>query len=211
MNDAPLSMHVLADWLEGRLSPEVADTVARQVGGGDERTAATVDWLRTFLDASSAFQLEQPPPLVRNRLRQHFRRAWGWDPEPPRTRDAERARKVFDSRVDLALSGVRGGGQAGDVVHLAFRAESADLVLDAYRIGDGKLRLDGQLLRNDRHEDVVVEATVRGLGIRMRTVDGDLLGRFSLTGVPDAVTDLDLDDGEVTVTVPLDLGHQDET
>lgn len=199
-----LPLRILADWLEGRLSAAKAETVAGAVAAGDSRTLVGVEWLRRFRDDSRALPLEQPPALVRARLHREFELRYG-EARPRVSRTPILARKTFDSRRDRSPAGVRGGGAVSGTIHLAYRAGSVDLVLDAYPIDDGRLRLDGQLLRSGSAKDVVVEASIRGPGIRLRTVDGDTLGRFSLAAVPVTATELEVDDGEIALMVTLDL------
>lgn len=64
----------LLDWLEGRLDADKAERVAVQVAEADERTLRTVDWLRGFLTAARGLPLEEPPPTVRQSLKQYFAR-----------------------------------------------------------------------------------------------------------------------------------------
>ena len=64
----------LLDWLEGRLDADRASRVAGQVAEADERTLRTVDWLRAFLTAARELPLEEPPPIVRQRLKRYFAR-----------------------------------------------------------------------------------------------------------------------------------------
>ncbi len=65
---------VLLDWLEGRLDADRAERIAAQVTEADERIVRTVDWLRGFLTTARDLPLEEPPPVVRQRLKQHFSR-----------------------------------------------------------------------------------------------------------------------------------------
>lgn len=64
----------LLEWLEGRLDADSAERVAAQVADADERTLRTVDWLRGFLATARLLPLEEPPPMVRERLKQYFAR-----------------------------------------------------------------------------------------------------------------------------------------
>jgi hypothetical protein len=65
---------VLLDWLEGRLDADRAERVAAQLAEADVRILHTVDWLRGFLTTARELPLEEPPPIVRQRLKQHFAR-----------------------------------------------------------------------------------------------------------------------------------------
>ena len=64
----------LLDWLEGRLDADQAARVAAQVAAADERTLRTLDWLRGFLTTARELPLEEPPPAVRQSLKQYFAR-----------------------------------------------------------------------------------------------------------------------------------------
>ncbi len=194
----------LLDWLEGRLEPEAAAQVAAQVAEADARTRRTVDWLRGFLTTAAELPLHEPPPIVRQSLSQYFAR-WSraraeLDHRPP---DLQ-ARLLFDSRRDLALAGVRTGPGGGDAVHLAYAAEAGDLLLDVYPLGDGRVRVNGQVLPAEP-QDPIFEASAAGAGFQVRTRDGDELGRFSLSDVPAARCRLRATNGLVTIVADLDL------
>lgn len=64
----------LLDWLDGRLDADRAERVAAQLAEADERTLRTVDWVRGFLTTARELPLEEPPPVVRQRLKQYFAR-----------------------------------------------------------------------------------------------------------------------------------------
>ena len=203
--DGASEWETLLDWLEGRLDPVTADRVAAEVECGDERLRATVDWLQSFLKVARDVPLADPPPLVRQRLSQHFAR---W--KRARAVLAEQqsrvvhARLLFDSRKDMALTNVR----AADVeaaVHLAFTSDSGDVLLDVTSLPAQGLRIDGQVLTPEAAKPTIFEATLDGGGARLRTVDGDELGRFSLTDVPRALCRLNLDNGVVSILAELDL------
>lgn len=66
------SFRTLLDWLDGRLDADRATRVAAQVAEADERTLRTVDWVRGFLTTARELPLEEPPPIVRQRLKQYF-------------------------------------------------------------------------------------------------------------------------------------------
>jgi hypothetical protein len=64
----------LLDCLEGRLDAGRAERVAAQVAEADEGTLRTVEWVRGFLTTARELPLEEPPPIVRQRLKQYFAR-----------------------------------------------------------------------------------------------------------------------------------------
>jgi len=193
----------LADWLEGRLDAEQADRVAAAVER-DPGLRAAVDWLRGFMRCAEALPLRTPPPLIRQQLRQHFGR---WSKakailEQPVVRLP--AVLMFDSRLDRPLTAVRGAADA-EVIHLAYRSDLADLVIDIHRLPDGRLRLEGQVLPIEDSVAPVFEATATGPGIEVRTIDGDELGRFALSPVPIEADALQVGNGELVLLAPLDL------
>ncbi len=196
---------MLLDWLEGRLDPDTSARVAARAVEGDARTSRTVDWLRGFLMTAAALPLHEPPPIVRQSLTQYFAR-WSraraeLDQRPPEMH----AQLLFDSRQDLAPAGVRAGSDCGDAVHLAYTAEAGDLLLDVYKLGAGRVRLDGQVLPAEPQGAPIFEASVAGTGFTVRTKDGDDLGRFSLRDVPEARCQLRASNGVVTIVAELDL------
>ena len=74
MDPARLDLRTLLDWLEGRLDTERAERVAAQVAEADEQTLRMVQWLRGFLATARDLPLEEPPPIVRQSLKQYFAR-----------------------------------------------------------------------------------------------------------------------------------------
>jgi hypothetical protein len=207
----PPDFATLLDWVEGRLEPGVAAEVARQVVAGDARTLGIVAWLRQFHDMARELPLHEPPPLVRQRLQQYFDRWSGaratLTGEPIDTWEPIELRAIllFDSRRDVVTSSVRTADLADDVVHLAYTAELADLVIDVRRLGSRRVRLDGQVLLAEPSTAPVFEAAVRDGGLAARTVDGDELGRFSFADVPETVRHLWVSNGEIAIEADLDL------
>jgi hypothetical protein len=196
---------MLLDWLEGRLDPGTAGQVTAYVARADERTRRTVEWLRGFLATAGTLPLHEPPPIVRQRLTQHFAR---WSraraelDQPPRD---VHARLLFDSRHDLPLAGVRAGIGDDDAVHLVYTAEEGDLLIDVYRLGAGAVRLDGQVLLAEPRGAPVFEASVVGPGFSVRTREGDELGRFCLRDVREQRCQLTASNGLITIVADLDL------
>ncbi len=199
------SFATLLDWLEGRLDADEAAQVSIRVANGDRRIKATVHWLQGFLATARAFPAPEPPPVIRQNLRQHFLR-WSRAQAALRVRpDLVEASLLFDSRQDLALAGFRGGEDVTDAYHLAFTTDVADLVIDVRVTATGQVRLDGQVLPGDPAAAPVFAAEARGRGFRVRTVDGDELGRFTLAAVPVGRCRLEVGNGETILRAELDL------
>jgi hypothetical protein len=204
-DSAPPDFVILLDWVEGRLEPGVAAEVARQVSVGDARTRGTVDWLRKFRATAQALPLHDPPPLVRQNLLQYFAR-WSRARAMLQQGPVElRAILLFDSRRDVVMSSVRAAHPADEVIHLAYTTDAADLVVDVRRLGGRRVRLDGQVLLAEPGAAPIFEASISGSGFSARTVDGDGLGRFSLSDVPDMARRLWVSNGEIVIVVELDL------
>ncbi len=202
------NLRELIDWMEGRLDPATDARVAKAVAaaGADSRTARTVEWLQGFLELARSAPVYDVPPIVRQNLRQHFQhrtQARAQVQRPPFEQDAF---LIFDSRRELAPSGVRGVADVGKTWHLAFTTEHADVMVDVRRISEYLVRLDGQVLLSETAEGgPVFEAEILGNDVRERTVDGDEFGRFRLSSVPDTATELRMSNGVTLITAPLDL------
>lgn len=196
---------MLADWIEGRLDASDAARVVAAVDAGDERVLAGIAWLRGFIAQAKTLPLHEPPPIVGQRLRQHFER-WREARQSltePVTEIA--ATLIFDSRKDLASAGVRGAGTADDSVHLAFTCTAADVVLDVRRTSKGDLNLAGQVLPIEPAAAPVFQASARTDGPAIVAMDGDELGRFQVDGVPDAAVELRLSNGQIELVTRFDL------
>lgn len=181
------SFTTIADWVEGRLDDDAASVVEQALKAGDARTTNAVQWLRTFRAVSAELPLKAPPVRVRYYLRHRF--------DERTQRPAERgavarrllAALVFDSRTEVAAAGVRAGDVDTETVHLAFRSDVGDVLLDLTPTGDSALRIDGQMLWADGHGESSLDVVLEVPGHGTRTVSGDDLGRFSFTQVPSLV------------------------
>ena len=198
----------VADWVDGRLDEEAATGLAQRIAEEPE-LRAHAEFVRSVAAAGADLPLVDPPALVRQRLRQQFRR---WAHQQP-SRAASMLELVgtliFDSRrqrLALATRGRRAAGRSpGDVVHLVYRTELAELVLEARPDGDGLVRLDGQVLLEHESVSPVFEAELTGPGIAVTTVDGDTLGRFQLRA-PRQANRLRVSNGEFSILADLQLG-----
>lgn len=181
------SFTTIADWVDGRLDADAAAAVEQALAAGDARTTSAVAWLRTFREVSGELPLEAPPTRVRYYLRRRFDERT----QRPAARGALARRLlaalVFDSRTEVAAAGLRGGDADGETVHLAFRSDAGDVLLDLTPNGAGDLRIDGQMLWADGDDPPALDAVVDVPGQESLTVSGDDLGRFSFPQVPSSV------------------------
>lgn len=195
---------ILLDWVEGRLDADKTSEVAVLVASGDARLTTTVEWLRNFHEVAGTIASQDPPPIIRQALRQHFAR-WKQSRESRDGRSTTvTARLVFDSRHDLAPAGIRGG--AGDIVHMAYSSDAGELLLDLSRPTRGTLTIDGQVvLAADRGGASAFVASIAGSGFARHSLDVDAFGRFILRDVPEMQCELRAGNGDVTIVAQLDL------
>jgi len=203
-DDIPSDVELL-DWLEGRLDPAQAAHVEEKVGRADQEVHTTVSWLRMLHTVAHALPIHEPPPTVREGLARYFT-VWSaaHTGVRPMAREIE-VRVVFDSRRDDALLGVRAAGGSRQSVHLAFTADGVDLVVDAHRGSDGRLRLDGQVLPWAPVSAPVFGAWIAVADSYEQAGDGDALGRFTIRNVRPGFGRLTATNGEITVVAELDL------
>jgi hypothetical protein len=204
-NTARSELALLTDWLEGRLDPVTAAQVAATVKQGSRELTDPTEWVRMLVRNADLDPLAVPPPLVRQRLRQSYR---DWcDGSDDRTPVPAPAVLAFDSRVDRPARAVRGPADQ-NTIHLAYRAEFAELVLDIRTLGNGYARVDGQVFPHAETEAPVFEAIATSPAMVIRVVDGDELGRFRIAPIPSDRYELAVSNGEFAVTAALDLGAQ---
>lgn len=195
---------VIMDWLRGRAA-NIDDVYELfEEARHDPDLRADIEWALRLHQGASDLPLVDPPPLLRQKLRQQFR-SWTSAREPSGVSVSEYAAElVFDSRQDRLVAGMRGSDTEDGPVHLVWRTEVADFMVQARRLDDGLIDLDGQVLLACPTSAPVFEVTVHGPGVAFRSVDGDALGRFH-TRVTDSVDRLVLTNGELTLSAPINL------
>ena len=192
----------LVDWIEGRLTRQDAIEVEAAVQRGGPDIHDTVVWIREFIQFGRDNPLPGPPPIVRQRLQQAFRRHTG-DASPILR---ESAALMFDSRDDAIVVGVRGGPSLDDGYRLAFASESIGVLLDVLPESATTVRLEGQVLTPDESAPVW-QVSVHYPGGRRTDGGGDRNGSFTIDQVPLDTTKLLLSNGEVEVDVSQPLGR----
>jgi hypothetical protein len=196
----------LLDWLEGRLDPIAADDVVSAIEAGRSSTINAVRWIESFHAESRNQELIDVPPWLRARLRRLIE-AHVADGRPgQRTVLADLS---FDSRLGGELVGVRGPPSETsqpelEPFHLIFRADDFEIVLEA-RPTAGAFRLDGQILSRRSTVEAWL-ATVEHPGGHLRSSPSDDLGCFSVAPVPPDATRMVLDNGQLVIVMPLELG-----
>jgi len=192
----------LVDWVEGRLTRDEAVEIGAAVRSGGPDVQATVSWIRDFIQLGRDHPLPTPPPIVRQRLQQSFRRHQGQS-SPLRR---ETAALMFDSRDDAVVAGVRGGPSLDDGYRLAFASESVGVLVDVLPESTTTVRLEGQVLTPEGSAPVWV-VTVQFPGGRRTDSNGDRNGSFTVDRVPLDATRLQLSNGELEVDIPQPVGR----
>ncbi len=81
MNAHPVTLEMLADWLDGRLTPEIHQELERHLAGC-ARCAEELTWLQRFLRAARAEPLPEPPADLVKRARALYDRRRVRPPSP---------------------------------------------------------------------------------------------------------------------------------
>jgi len=147
----PIPFETLADLVEGHLSESEAAEVRKRLADADPRTQADLAWLQALAAFGQAMPLEAPPQRVREALRTHFR-LWAEERRPPSLLQRLVAQLTFDSRLQPALVGVRGG--LIDPDQLLYTTDLMDIELHLLPSGQGLVRILGQALPRDPDLDL---------------------------------------------------------
>ena len=201
-----ISLVVIADWLRGRLGDDEASRLTSALA--DQPTLSDdVEWVSRFLSVADFMPMPEPPPVLRQRLRQDFRSRFQGSMTTRRPLMIVHAIPAYDSRTESgAMIGLRGGSGDDDLVELAWHADLVDLVLDLRQARDGQTcDLDGQVLLGYDASSLVFEVRVTGPDVDLHSVDGDEAGRFRITGVPTSATRIELSNGEVMIMADLNV------
>ena len=146
-----IPFEILADLVDGRLSESEAADVRNQLADADPHTRADLAWLQALAAFRRATPLEAPPERVREALRAHFRR-WAEERRQPGLFQRLVAQLTFDSRLQPALVGARGG--ATESGQLLYTTDRMDVELHLLPAGPGRVRILGQALPRDLDLDL---------------------------------------------------------
>lgn len=193
----------LLDWLEGRLTREssaMMDQVWQHHHDDEVRDAVT--WIEGFRTFANDNPVPQPPPIIRQRLRQAFEQHHGRGPLPVH----QVARVTFDSRDDVIMASVRGHVEIGEGYQRTFATESHGVLIDVLTVSESEVRIEGQVLGVES-ESSVWEAQVLFPSGSITDSNGDENGSFSIADVPLSVETLRLTNGHVTIDIHDPLGE----
>lgn len=208
-----LTFVMLADWVDGRLPPDVAASVAISVQRADQSVHQTVTWLSEFVDMGDRFSIHCPPTDLKLRLEQHF---CLWNASRTRQVKAAAARSpedfeatvVFDSRRTTAVTAVRGSLANTGTAYVGYSCEVADIMVDITPRHDGSYSLEGRVLFHGELDGAGFIAAAHESTPGSCSAIGDETGGFTLNGVPVTTRHLAVDNGRVRIVAPLNLHSQ---
>lgn len=189
----------LADWVEGRLTQEEAETVAQSVARGGEKTRRDAEWLRAFMGASEDAVLSPPPPEVRGELMRRFE-AYAEERRGPGFLERLVAGLTFDSGLQPAF-GVRSAGARER--QMIYSTDLADVAVNVRPRAGGNLDVLGQLLP-------IGDVTPEGFAVQLLRSDGteagiaavDEFGEFAFEDVPPGEYGVVLGDARAEILIP---------
>lgn len=196
-----LNFERLLDWVEGRLTTQEAEAIARQVAI-NQAAQATVEWIQAFRRVSGQLMLTAPPPAVRQALVQQFAEYAARQQQPPLWRRLLAALQ-FDSALQPAPAGMRAGG--GNIARqLVYASDDADIMLNSQaRKTDPRFNLFGELLPNRADlmsDEFCAQLLQNNQEIAITMLDD--LGQFSFEGLASGAYQLIL--SSATVEIELD-------
>lgn len=195
----------LADWLEGKLSPEETAEVGRLVAGNSD-LQKLVAWLQGFLQISQATTLASPPDSVRQAATAAYA-AYAKANQPPGLLQTILATLTSDNWRRPALAGARNVSLRSEPRQLIYSSPVADIALNAHmESGSLQIKLDGQIFLLDDSDPTDFIIQLLQNGVDRRLVLADAFGKFSLTELsPGQYTLLLSRPGQDIEIDPLDL------
>lgn len=193
-----LEFTTLLDWVEGRLDAERSRQVSAVVAAGDPETRETVEWIRDFIGGARQMPLHAPPPELSRRLHRLFHDhvlgggQSGWSD----------ATLLHDDRLPGAAAGMRDGG-ARQRLRLVFGSELGRFVLEASPAAPGEVDLEGVVI--PEAEGLPLQLSFLEAGALRRALTPTSSHRFAVEGMPVAVDEVWLTQGERRVRARLDL------
>lgn len=196
-----IAFATLADWVEGRLTPEEAARVEAWVAAAGPEVQADVAWLRQFAQLSREITLASPPDWVRSRLRRRFQAQKPAAPPAAGWLQRWRAALTFDSQTHPAVAGVRGGPAAAGR-QLVYTTEGGDVALNIQPHAE-KQRVDllGQVFPFADETPLFSVQLLRD-GAEIGLTMADDLGEFTFTDLPPATVALVCSSDQAELIIP---------
>lgn len=173
----------LADWLEGKLSPEETAVLAQLIAANPD-LQKQVAWLQEFWQISQTTTLVTPPDSVRQAATAAFA-AYAKTKQSPGLLRSLLATLIADNWQRPALAGARHVSLRSEPRQLIYSSDLADVALNAQTQIDGQqVDLNGQIFLLDQSNpaDFIVQLLRENREYRLAFPDA--LGKFSLIGLP---------------------------
>lgn len=192
----------IVDWLEERLTPEEAQTVAASLSA-DPSAQKTAEWLRDFLGLSRQIVLARPPAAVRSSLRHRFDEQ---QRQPQRVPVWQRltARLTFDSNQQLAVAGMRAAVLDDTAQQLVYATPAVEVALHLQPRPDDGFDLYGQVFPLEETADTIY-------GVQLCQTDNshshdtttatDDLGQFSFQAINTGTYEVILSGDQLEVVI----------
>ena len=200
-SNAPTFSEML-DWLEGRLSPDEAQSVAERLQSADAPTQADLDWLRLFLQARQSVHFASPPTGVRETLKQRFV-AYAEAREPPGAFQRWLATLIFDSRTQPITAGLRSAVEENQRRQLIYITKAAEIALTIQSIlPDKNFIVTGQIFpRGDTPTHTFSIQLLRDAW-EVALSATDELGEFTFSDLPAGEYDIVVSTEQYEVVIP---------
>lgn len=191
----------LLDYLDGRLTPDAAETVAAHLVTGCGQCEASRAWYQQVKLVATNDDSVEPPPWILKRAVRIF------DARGPRTSAVRRATELFasllfDSLQRPAPAGARSSGVEGR--QLLYQAEDYSIDLQVASLDQSRAELTGQILREGERMFESVAGLqldlIRDGGTILSTVTNDR-GEFRVEAVDNGSYDLRLDASDASITI----------
>lgn len=194
-------MQKIIDWLEGRLGEREAAEMAERAAQ-DPETAAAAHWMRQLMNATSDFQLVDPPLSLRPALENLFD---AQDRKPGLLRKYM-AQLVSDSWDGCPAPGVRnaGTGLAGETRQMLFSSDLLDISTTLRPHPDEDyFDLLGQILPLAGVDPGIFSVELTSKDAAPRLAESDDEGHFAFRELPDGEYQLTVSGPGFEITMPM--------
>jgi hypothetical protein len=189
----------ILDWLEERLPPAEAQTVANAIPT-DQTTQETAEWLQNFLGLSQQMTLARPPASVRSALRHRFDQRQRHKSQPSIWQRVT-ARLTFDSNRQLAVAGMRATVLDDMAQQLVYVTPAVEVALHVQPRPDEGFDLHGQVFPLAETADTLYAIQLCQNSNDKATTATDDLGEFSFHAISTGSYEMILSSDQVEIII----------
>ncbi len=176
----------LVDWVEGRLTPDLAERVAQWVAQADAETQATVAWIRAMNRSRRFGALSTPSPAAKAKALAALNQAR----QAQQPNLLRRLVAALQPAQSPRLAGTRSGAVKAGHRRVSYVAAEIEIVLEIEsRRQDEQFDLTGQLFANDElaWADMTAQLVRDSDGAVIAEHHVDELGEFTFEAIPASV------------------------